>query len=290
MSEGLKTPIVQLMRRFPHLVLNLLPLLAGPIFLRPPLEQERIVLEWLHHLALLLLVFGAARLLAGLLIHFYGEETGTEGNLAPRVGRYRRRSFVQSWRDILQVLVLILCALPLFAGLQLLHARLPSSIFYLVLAGLALMGTTLRLSRTARVVPWTGARFLFNTLVAYLSLQLTTGAWLWQPALVAVSFAAALAAVDIAVLLKSSRGDKRLLSRLYGLALLGAPLALGLLVSLGQLSPAYLATLALPAGAYRFTAALQRAEQSPEVPARLVPGTVLLGWLFVVIVFLVGVI
>jgi hypothetical protein len=170
----------------------------------------------------------------------------------------------------------------------------PPEAFTLGLAAIFFGSVELRLAALRWPISAALARLIAATAVSYLSLFLSSGAWLWQTfgfALACGCLGAALSlAGSIETLAEAPVRKRKILSRLTILTTVSCPALCGILVQLGEVGSGYLLVFALiPALASTFNH-LNSYEKDGAIPPRLLNSMAAGNLLFIVIIAGVGIV
>jgi len=275
-------------------VVAMCPYLGGPIAIPVAMPLE-LVPEYLHRLFVFLLLFGSVACVQFFLLRFYGSRRRAADAVADvRVGKYLKRPFFYRRTEFLEVIGLIVAGLSSLVWLQLFRAANPPEVFYLVLVAILASSVAGRFAASARFEFGSLATFLGTATVAYLSIQISTGSWLWQPALIGCAIAGPVTATRLAALLvrgaPQSPPRRCYLARLTTASLCLGPMFIILLVGLGQLpSPYGLTALMLPL-AVKHLGFMGIYERDGTIPARHIETISSAALLFIVILLGVGIV
>lgn len=269
------------------------PYIAGVLAL-PALPPPEILPEYLHRFAVFLLLWISVGCVHSLVRRFYGRERAAD--TAPsgdESGGYRRRPFFAHPREFAEVLGLIVAVVSTLIWLQLFRLANPAPVFHLLLASIFAISLAARMAQGPRFEWATVARYIGYTGIAYLSIQISTGSWLWQPVLLSLALAGPAVATSLAsatdVSTPRSAPQRRRIARLTTGLLCSGPMFVVLLIGLHQLpTPFGLTVLPIPLIS-KHLALLRNYERDGTVPPRhreVVSATALL---FIVILVGVGV-
>jgi hypothetical protein len=282
------------MAKWREWVVAVSPYFGGPIALPFAMPLE-LVPEYLHRLFVFILLFASVGCVHFFLIRYYGARRRLADATADvRVGKYLKRPFFYRRAEFIEIIGLTAAALSALVWLQLFRAANPPEVFYLVLAAILASSTASRFCTTERFEWAAPAFFLSAAIVAYLSIQISTGSWLWQPVFIGCGLAGPVTATRLAGLLVRGAplplSRRRHIARLTTGFLCCGPVFIILLVGLGQLpSPYGLTALIVPLLVKHF-GSLSFYESHGAVPARHTETISAAALLFIVILIGVGVV
>lgn len=249
-----------------------------------------LAVAYLKQLLLFLLLFASLGAVHRLVGAFFGTtQREAASGKEVRVGKYLRRPYIYRWRELLQIIALTAAVLATILWIALFRLANPPEVFYLILAAVVLASSAVRLKSVGKPILGIVSGMLGSTAAAYLSIQLSTGSWLWQPAVIALAFGATVAAPQAAELILAESGAlpqrRRVLARLCPAFVVLGPVLFGVLVTLGQVGNLYLFSFAVLPLMAKHLGELKAYEESGVVPARLPELVSTAAILFIAIVF-----